>query len=102
MMCCSSEQEKVRKMFIRRFFVCLFVLPKRCVVTVVAGERLGYTFSYVGATEEEEEDGSSFRLEVKLTEGEVLIWSHDFFSFCKFNINKVCFTHWDSACETFY
>lgn len=57
---CSSEQGKVRKMFIRCFFVCLFVLPKRCVVTVVVGERLGYAFSYAGATEEEE-DSSSFR-----------------------------------------
>lgn len=40
-------------------FFCLFVLPKRCVVTVVAGERFGYAFSY--AATEEEEDGSSFR-----------------------------------------
>lgn len=57
---------------------CLFVLPKRCVVAVVAGEGLGMLLATL-EPQKKKKMAAAFSLEVKLTEEEVLIWSHDFF-----------------------
>lgn len=55
------------------FILHFFVLPKRCGVDdVVASEKLGILWS-LGRR------AAAVSLEVKLTEGNVLVWSHGFF-----------------------